>query len=260
MSDNKHKNYEVLNLIGYGLAKFNDDFVKEFGAKSKSEFYELFVTNGIVDTASTVKNRQDLFDPFFDNGRKGWWQKGNAYIHRKVFIDSLFGSLNVADYAAVVKLYLLNESKVSGFKTEAIPPIVKSKFKQLKTTGNEAEIYFLNNYKKIPDFCDADIEDARNYGDGYDFQIQKFDSFLLAEIKGVRARKGAFRLTENEYFKAKEYKNDYGIVVVSNLDELPIMTVIFDPINRLELTERSIETRQQTYHSQSLEWSSLHVV
>ncbi len=260
MSSNKHKNYEILNLIGYGLAKFNNDFVREFGAKSKSEFYEIFVVNGIVETASTVKNRQDLFDPFFDNGRKGWWQKGDAYIHRKVFIDSLFGTLNAVDYAAVVKLYLLNEGKESGLETGVIPPIIKSKFKQLKTTGEEAEIYFLNNYNKIPDFREAAIEDARNYGDGYDFQIQKTDSFLLAEIKGVRAKRGAFRLTENEYFKAKEYRSDYGIVVVSNLDDLPIMTVIFDPIQRLELTERSIETKQQTYHSQSLEWANLQFV
>jgi hypothetical protein len=254
MSDNKHKNYEVLNLIGYGLAKFNNTFVAEFGAKSKTEFYEFFVINGIADTTGTVKNRQDLFDPFFDNGRKGWWQKGDAYIHRKVFIDSLFGKLNVADYAAVVKLYLLNENKVSGFDTQIIPPIIKSKFKQLKTTGEEAEIYFLNNYQNIPDFKDAGIEDARNYGDGYDFQIQKIDAFLLAEVKGVRAKKGAFRLTENEYFKAKEYKNEYGIIVVSNLDDLPKMTVIFDPINKLELTERIVETQQLNFHSKSLEW------
>ncbi|NOT65568.1 MAG: DUF3883 domain-containing protein [Methylotenera sp.] len=254
MSDNKHKNYEALNLIGYGLAKFNNDFVIEFGAKSKSEFYEIFVLNGIADTASTVKNRQDLFDPFFDNGRKGWWQKGDAYIHRKVFIDSLFGNLNAADYASVVKLYLLKENHLTDFDVQRISPIIKSKFKQLKTTGEEAEIYFMNNYKKIPDFSDAGIEDARNYGDGYDFQIQKFDSFLLAEIKGVRAKKGAFRLTENEYFKAKEYKSDYGIVVVSNLDDLPKMTVIFDPVHKLELTERSIETKQLNFHSQALEW------
>lgn len=64
VTGNKHQNYELLNLIGYGLAKFNNDFIKEFGAKSKSEFYEIFRKNGIVDTSSTVKNRQDLFDAF----------------------------------------------------------------------------------------------------------------------------------------------------------------------------------------------------
>ena len=135
MSDNKHKNYEVLNLIGYGLAKFNKAFLIEFGVNSKTEFYEIFVNNGIADTAGTVKNRQDLFDPFFDNGRKGWWQKGNTYIHRKILIDSLFGALNVADYASMVKLYLENENKVISVSEKIIPPIIKSKFKQLKTTG-----------------------------------------------------------------------------------------------------------------------------
>lgn len=254
MFGNKHKNYELLNLLGYGLAKFNNDFVNEFGAKSKSEFYEIFLKNGIVDTASTVKNRQDLFDAFFDNGRKGWWQKGDAYLHRKLFIDNLFGKLNCTDYASVVKLYLLDENKIQSYNLQNITPIIKSKFKHLKSTGEEAEIYFINNYQKIPSFNEASIEDARNFGDGYDFQIQKSDSIILAEIKGVRSKKGAFRLTENEYNKAKEYKNDYGIVIVSNLDESPKMTVIFDPVCKLDLTKRKIVTNQLNYHSQQLEW------
>lgn len=254
MSDNKHKNYEVLNLIGYGLAKFNTSFISAFGAKSKSEFYDFFVLNGIVDTASTVKNRQDLFDPFFENGRKGWWQKGNAYIHRKIYIDSLFGNLNAIEYANVVKLYLTKEHDLTDFKLHVIPPIINSKFRQLKTTGEEAEVYFMNHYSTIPDFHSASIEDARNYGDGYDFQMQTNDCYLLAEVKGIRAKKGAFRLTENEYYKAKEYKKDYGIVVVSNLDDLPKMTVIFNPIENLKLTEKSIESKQLNFHSESLLW------
>jgi hypothetical protein len=30
----KHENYEILNLIGYGLAKFNRDFIVKFNASS----------------------------------------------------------------------------------------------------------------------------------------------------------------------------------------------------------------------------------
>jgi len=83
MSDNRHENYEILNLIGYGLAKFDLDFVKAFGLETKTAFYESMISKGVVDTIGTIKNRQDLFDPFFDNKRKGWWQKGNTYLHRK---------------------------------------------------------------------------------------------------------------------------------------------------------------------------------
>ncbi len=254
MVDNKHKNYELLNLIGYGLAKFNLAFIKEFDVKSKAAFYEYLVACGVAETIGTIKNRQDLFDPFFDNGRMGWWQKGNAYIHRKIFIDSLFGHLNAYDYASVVKLYLFTEHDIKNLAADIIPPIIKSKFEQLKTTGEEAEVYFLNNYQDIPYFADAKIEDGRNYGDGYDFQLQNVDSYLLAEVKGVRSKKGAFRMTQNGYFKAKEYKKDYGLVVVSNLEDLPKMTVIFDPINELELTEKIIASQQVNFHSKALEW------
>jgi hypothetical protein len=104
MSDNRHENYELLNLLGYGLAKFNMDFVREFGFKTKTAFYEYIVLLKVADTTGVVKNRQDLFDPFFDSGRKGWWQKGEAYIHRKILIDSLFGDLNPSQYAGMVKI------------------------------------------------------------------------------------------------------------------------------------------------------------
>ena len=53
-----------------------------------------------------VKNRQDLFDPYFDNGRLGWWQKKEVYEHRKLLIDGLFGTENVVNYANIVKLIL----------------------------------------------------------------------------------------------------------------------------------------------------------
>ena len=104
MSNNKHANYELLNLIGYGLAKFDMDFVRYFGFHTKSAFYQKFVQEEIAETVGVVKNRQDLFDPFFDNGRKGWWQKGDAYKHRKVLIDTLYGELDAEMFADIVKL------------------------------------------------------------------------------------------------------------------------------------------------------------
>ena len=87
MSSNKHENYEILNLIGYGLAKFDKEFIRQFNCESKNQFYKKMVDLNVAETIGAVKNRQDLFDPFFDNPRQGWWQKGNTYIHRKIYID-----------------------------------------------------------------------------------------------------------------------------------------------------------------------------
>lgn len=65
-----------------------------------------------------VKNRQDLFDPYFDNGRLGWWQKKEVYEHRKLLIDGLFGAENVVNYANTIKLILKNDYKISDFIVE----------------------------------------------------------------------------------------------------------------------------------------------
>lgn len=231
---NKHANYEILNLIGYGLSKFNDEFIKAFGFNTKTAFYEYCVAIGISDTVGTVKNRMDLFDNFFpNNGRKGWWQKGDAYIHRKLLIDSLFGNETVTGYSNIVKLYLKENYKVQELNVE-VKPIVKSRFKKLQETGLEAELYFMNNFNTIEHFKDGFLEDARLFGDGYDFQISVNEHLYLAEIKGIREKKGRFRMTENEYNKALEYKNDYFITLVLNMNDLPTFLTIENPVNNLK--------------------------
>ena len=245
----KHENYEILNLLGYVLAKFDNEFIKQFGFKTKTAFFDYFVELKIVETGSVVKNRMDFFDPFFPNsGRKGWWQKGNAYIHRKYLIDSLFGNENVLGYSNIVKLYLKENYEIKELFVE-VKPIVKSRFKKLQETGLEAELYFMNNFNEISAFNKGILEDARLYGDGYDFQINVNENSFLAEVKGIRAKKGRFRLTENEYQKANEYKNDYVVTLVLNLDDLPTFLTIENPIKNLKFEERIIKSKEtKEYH------------
>lgn len=246
---NKHRNYEILNLLGYGLSKFNNAFINEFGFTTKLNFFNYFVEIGIVETGSVVKNRMDLFDPFFpNNGRKGWWQKSDAYIHRKYLIDNLFGTENVKDYSDIVKLYLKENYKIKEILVE-VKPIIKSRFKKLQQTGLEAELFFMNNFNMIPVFENGTLEDARLFGDGYDFQIDVNENSFLAEIKGIRANKGRFRMTENEYNKALEYKNDYIITLVLNLDDMPTFLIIENPLRNLKFEERIVKSKEiKEYH------------
>lgn len=230
----KHKNYEILNLIGYGLAKFNDDFINEFGFSTKTSFYNYCVKNGIAETSGTVKNRMDLFDHFFpENGRKGWWQKGDAYIHRKKYIDSLFGDEDARGYANVVKLYMKDKLNVKNISIKE-DAITKSRFKKMQETGLEAEQYFMSNYQSIGIFQGGTLLDARLYGDGYDFQINFNKNFLLAEVKGIRGKSGSLRFTENEFKKASEYKDDYILSIVLNLSEIPNFKTISNPVKNLD--------------------------
>ncbi|MFA6186135.1 MAG: DUF3883 domain-containing protein [Phycisphaerae bacterium] len=250
----KHENYELLNMIGYGLAKFNEEFVKQFGFKSKTDFYKYLVKLGVGDTASTIKNRQDLLDPFFDNGRRGWWQRKDQWVSRKLFIDSLFGNEDVVSFVKIVKMYLQKDFKADIGEEMQVSPLLKSRFKALQETGQEAEFYFLHNYQSVPVFQNGIIEDARNFGDGYDFQVVKDSNYLLAEVKGVKTDIGSIRMTKNEFEKAREYENDYFLVVVSNLIEVPKITPIENPVKQLKLTENKIVSTQINYHSAAIKW------
>ena len=61
----KHENYEILNLLGYGLAKFDNEFIKQFGFKTKSAFFDYFVELKIVETGSVVKKQNGFIRSFF---------------------------------------------------------------------------------------------------------------------------------------------------------------------------------------------------
>jgi len=254
----KHKNYDILNLIGYGLSKFNTDFVKFYGFETKTAFYEYIVSIGIAQTIWTVKNRQDRFDGMNpENPRKGWWQDGfrTDYKFRKDYIDSLFGNLGVEDFVNVVKMSIaqkigdniLDGTDINLQKNEnnvKTSPLIRSYFKQMQKTGREAEYYFLNNYMAINTFANAKIEDARLFGDGYDFQLSFPTQYFLVEVKGLRNDKGNIRLTEREYNKACEYKNDYALVIVKNLIEVPKFVPIFNPVQNIEMEKCKITSEQ----------------
>lgn len=161
---------------------------------------------------------------------------------------------DASQFGDIVKLYIRDKLGVVDETLPKISPVVKSKFKQLQITGQEAELYFIHNFQELVSFKNGILEDARLFGDGYDFQIQVDSRFVLAEIKGLRSTYGSIRLTENEFLKAQEYKDDYGLIIVSNLETLPKMTSIFNPISSLTLKKQKVKHEQISYHSASLIW------
>ena len=251
--ENESLKSDIMNLIGYGLAKFDNAFVKEFNLPSKAAFGRYVVQLGLAKTEKAVSNRMDSFDPYFENGRRGWFQR-NQREHVKLYIDSLFGNEDVHGYANIVKLYIKDFNSNIDIATDIISPTQKSRFKQLQETGKEAEFYFQNNYQQIPIFVNGLIEDARLWGDGYDFQIQCNSEYLLAEVKGLRTEKGSIRMTQNEYKKAVEYKNNNVLVVVSNLQNTPKLSYIENPSQVISLTPKETNSVQINYYSDILNW------
>lgn len=250
----RHANYEVLNLIGYGLAKFEGELVAALGFKTKTALFKSLIARGIAETRGTLKNRQDLFNPLLRNAKVGWWQNGDRYLHRKILLDSLFGDLDANGYAAMLENYFQTYFPIAGEVVKPIVPILKSKFRQLQETGNEAELFFMNNYRTIARFADASLQDARLFGDGYDFQISAEGDYFLAEIKGVRTNSGGIRLTNNEFGKAEEFRDKFCLAVVSQLEAVPRISVFFDPLSEMSFKRQSIQSEQVFYSMPSRRW------
>lgn len=244
---------DIMNLIGYGLAKFDIAFANEFGFMSKAAFARFIVQIGLAATEKAVSNRMDSFDPYFDNGRRGWYQR-NQREHIKLYIDSLFGNENVHNFANIVKMYIKDDNPDIALQTDIVSPTQKSRFKQLQETGKEAEFYFMNNYNQVPIFENGILEDARLWGDGYDFQLQCNGLYLLAEVKGLRSNTGSIRMTQNEYKKAVEYQKDYILVVVSNLQKNPKLSYVANPTQTLSFTYRETNSVQVNYYSNNINW------
>ena len=80
------------------------------------------------------------------------------------------------------------------------------------------------------------------------------NSYLLAEVKGIREKSGSIRLTQNEVDKATEFKNDYLLIVVSNLSSMPKLNLIENPMDSLRFTRKEIQSTQTNYHSDYLNW------
>lgn len=252
----RNKHYDLLNLIGYGLARFdtpyNTPFVRALGFKTNNALYDHLVSLQIAPSPGSIKNYRDILDPFFpDNGRAGWWQSGNTYQHRKVIVERTYDDLDPQRLAALVMRQIPNFGRQIDASYDV--PVWDSKFRKLRHPSYGAENYFMTNFEIVSQFKGGNLEDARGLGDGYDFQIKSpGDKYFLAEVKGMRMQRGQIRLTESEYKKAKEFKSDYGLIVVRNLEENPQMTPIFDPIKNLGLIPKEVQSSQMEYHTEIL--------
>lgn len=255
MALSKESKTEIMNLVGYGLAKFDTKLTAHLGFKTKSDFARYIISRGLAATLRSVFNRQDSFDPYFQNGRKGWHQR-NQREHIKTLIDSLFGELNAEQFATLV-YGLINSDEEHNviLPSKYITPVEATRFKKMQDTGIQAECYFMSNYRNILLFSDSQLEDARLWGNGFDFQLTDMSNNInLVEVKDIRSQVGSIRMTEKEYYIADIYKEAFHLVVVANLDSIPFLCCVSDPLQSLDLSKRHIESIQTNFHTSIIEW------
>ena len=160
----------------------------------------------------------------------------------------MFGNEDVHSYAEIVKMLLASEGKRTGITTIK-KPIIRTKFKRLQENWNGSRKLFILNFDKEEKFQGGLLTDARLYGDGYDFQVDVQERSYLAEVKGIRKPKGRIRLTANEFEKAKEFQSDFILSLVTNLDDIPKLVLIDNPLKHFEFKKNIIKSEIIEYRS-----------
>jgi len=243
-------NNNILGLyIALYLAKFDKEAYLNLGFGNQTETHiEIGLILGIKPT--TIKNWRDEFDPLFGH-RAGWYQR-NLSISRLKVVEAV-GDLDEPSLRYIVQ-EILNANRFTELKEDLeqlisiVPEEKKSKqhrqYVPRNITGKRAEELFIDWFKSGQDIIPKgkDFVDMRDYGCGYDFQIVVSDKQVYAvEVKGFLENEGGILITGKEWQTAGIMKTDYYLVLVSNIDKDPVITVINNPYEKIS-PKRNLQT------------------
>ncbi|NJN84016.1 MAG: hypothetical protein HC802_18225 [Caldilineaceae bacterium] len=76
---------ELAMIVAFYLSKFGEDGLDRLGFDS---YRQAFADTGrsLNVKPNSVKNWRDEFDPYYDNGRKGWYQRGIRPSRQEVMV------------------------------------------------------------------------------------------------------------------------------------------------------------------------------
>lgn len=119
--------------IAYYLSRVNQKAVHALGYKSFSEAFQK-LSKILEQKPSTIKNMRDEFDPYFDNGRVGWYQRTLSPSRAKVFEE--YKSVSDEDLYTVINqiiTYYKEKHEAAGAKETGRKRIVISGgYKEIK--------------------------------------------------------------------------------------------------------------------------------
>lgn len=221
-------------VVGYALSRLGKTLFSEFGWKTWNEAFA--AASRVLDEGhSSIRLLRDEFDPFFDNGRKGWWDRAPhpsrvAVMHEfeEVSDAALIETVrrifahDVAPLQPVFDAVLKPQSRVAGVAERLL-------------TGRLAEEFFIRSCRAIIDVAPSNLVDMRQSARGFDFQVSSLPGVAI-EVKGLKKMRGDVLFTDREWTEARFRSRDYWLVVVGCVREAPRARVTRDPTSVLSAT------------------------
>ncbi|MBS4235773.1 DUF3883 domain-containing protein [Campylobacter vulpis] len=236
------KNRDKLIICGLFLSKFDDLAYKSLGFSSFVESFNILGLS-LQGKPSNIKNYRDEFDPYFDNARKGWYQRELRTYTKEIFEQ--YKDMGFESFKNLVSSFLIENYEEKLQVNEFLDSKIEIGFIKRVATGKAAEQYFRANFMQY--FKGFSLFDSRDFGCGFDFKMQNEKEFYCVEVKGLSEISGNFMLTEKEYNVAQSLQDKYCLYIVSNLKEKPRENVFFNPIKCFNFAKQSRQITQTSY-------------
>lgn len=227
--DEYYPNRDKAVLLGLYLSRFGRDALKSFGFSIYQEAYNTFGYSVGVKPAS-IKNYRDEFDPYIQNGRKGW-HKREIRDYCKRLMDAT-QSLSFDDFYRLVRSFVTDkyvdiDDVTSTQRLTENSAVLANRM----VTGKAAEEYFVMNYQSIPQFQNYSLTDTTNMGCGFDYKLSMEENNFYVEVKGISDSKGGILMTEKEHEMAESLADKFCLFVVSNFRDTPVHQMFFNPLH-----------------------------
>jgi len=229
---------ELAMVVAFYLSKFGEEGLARLGFRTYKQAFEE-VGRSLHVNPNSVKNWRDEFDPYYDNGRKGWYQRGIRPSRQQVM--ATFDDLS-EDALRVVVLDIIKPEARPKVETElhSVLKKIKASDNRKKTTkkveyvargptGRMAEEFFISRFRAGLTPFSGVLRDRRDDGVGFDFEIIAQRNSKLVEVKGLAKESGGITFTDKEWRVANEAQDDYFLGLVIQVPASPKIGFVQNP-------------------------------
>lgn len=143
-------------IVSYFLSRCDMKAVRALGYKSFTEAFQK-IGDILNENPNNIKNMRDEFDPYFDNGRKGWYQRELRASRQEVFDEmSQYTDKQVENLVKEI-LHMAN----GGMKMENIDIL-----KDLRALIRQSAIHYNQ------DFSWQDVELTKEFKEAYEEYLE----------------------------------------------------------------------------------------
>ena len=143
-------------IVSYYLSRCNMEAVRALGYKSFAEAFQK-IGDILNENPNNIKNMRDEFDPYFDNGRRGWYQRELRASRQEVFDNMAKYSDQQVENLVKEILHVVN----GGVKMESMDIL-----KDLRAVIRQSAIHYNQ------DFSWQDVVLTQEFKDAYEEYLE----------------------------------------------------------------------------------------